>query len=543
MSDPARSRFGHDVLRTFDAWRDARDFLADVIESSRASSETEELLQQSLVADSEDWHYLIDCAESLRRLRGYDQRSLDGQDVAAYVWRIWNGLEPQTSEPWEATDRLIARAKELERDPKIRPPSSAGLLDNQRQRRCDSEVGLPYSQPPESAKRHLTTSHYWSDQPQDQRPQESHRWSIPTQLPLLNLAQGCVSVASPVTENGNLNYVSNQLYLQSQINNPNGLVQGKCSDQITAPEIWTGLLEDQSLGVKHVSSTSPYFTPPISAPEQKPQAKKRPPRGTISAVPFAPLTSQTFGLIQEVFAHEPFWLLIAVTFLIRTKGLHAIPVFYKFKERFPTPTAVADPANTDELVGMIRHLGLSVHRVALMQKYAQGFLHNPPRAGKTYKVKNYDRRDFDPSATVFQELTSNPSTPSEEDPDEHDLEAWEIGHLTKGKYAIDSWRIFCRDELLGRATDWNGGGREPEFQPEWMRVRPDDKELRAYLRWMWMKEGWEWDPVSGERTVLREEMQRAVNEGRVEYDDTGGLRILDEPRVGWMDSDVLNAGL
>ncbi|KAM0427475.1 hypothetical protein ACHAPT_007435 [Fusarium lateritium] len=539
MSDPARSRFGHDVLCAFDAWEDARDFLADVIESSQASSETEQLFQQSLVACSQDWQYLVDCAESIRRLRGHNQQSLDGQDVATYIWRITNGLEPPpTSEPWEATDRLIARAKELERDPEIRPPSSAGgLFDTQRQRRRDSEVGLPCSQPRESAKRRLTKSHYWSDQPQDhdQRPQESHRWSVHTQLPL-NLAQECVSVAPQVAEHGNISYVSTQLFFpQSQINSPNELVQGQCSDQITALENWTGS-EDQSLGVKHldVSSTSPYFTPPISA-EEKPQAKKRPPRGTISAVPFAPLTSQTFGLIQEVFAHEPFWLLIAVTFLIRTKGLHAIPVFYKFKERFPTPMAVADPANTDELVGMIRHLGLSVHRVALMQKYARGFLHNPPRAGKTCKVKNYDRRDFDPSAKVFQELNSNPSTPSEEDPDEVELEAWEIGHLTKGKYAIDSWRIFCRDELLGRATDWNGGGREPEFQPEWMRVRPGDKELRAYLRWMWMKEGWEWDPDSGERTVLREEMQRAVNEGRVGYDDKGGLRILDEPRTGWME--------
>lgn len=533
MSNPARSGFGHGVLRTFDAWQNTRDFLADVIESGQASSETEELLQQSLVADSEDWCYLIDCAESLRRLRGYNQQSLEGQDVATYVWKIWNGLEPPpASEPWEATDRLIARARELERDPEIRPPSSVGPLDAQRQRRRDLEVGLPYSQPPESAKRHHTTSHYWSDQPQDQHPQESRRWSIPPQLPLLNLTQGYVPVAPQVAENG-INHASNQLYLQPQINSPNELVQGQCSDQITALENWTGLIE-QSLGVKHVTSTSPFFTPPISEPEQKP-TKKRPPRGTISAVPFAPLTSHTFGLIQEVFAHEPFWLLIAVTFLIRTKGLHAIPVFYKFKERFPTPMAVVDPANTDELVSMIRHLGLSVHRVALMQKYAQGFLHNPPRAGKTYKVKNYDRRDFDPSTKV--------STPSEADSEEHDLEAWEIGHLTKGKYALDSWRIFCRDELLGRATDWNGGGREPEFQPEWMRVRPDDKELRAYLRWMWMKEGWEWDPVSGERTVLREEMQRAVNEGRVEYDDTGGLRILDEPRVGWVDTDVLNAGL
>jgi hypothetical protein len=116
-------------------------------------------------------------------------------------------------------------------------------------------------------------------------------------------------------------------------------------------------------------------------------------------------------------------------------------------------------------------------------------------------------------------------TPNDE---EDDADAWEIGHMTQGKYAIDSWRIFCRDVLLGRAEDWNGKGREPEFQPEWMRVRPDDKELRACLRWMWMREGWEWDPVTGEKVVLRSVMQNAVNEGRVGYDDVGGLMILDD---------------
>ena len=102
--------------------------------------------------------------------------------------------------------------------------------------------------------------------------------------------------------------------------------------------------------------------------------------------------------------------------------------------------------------------------------------------------------------------------------------------MTQGKYALDSWRIFCRDVLLGRAEGWNGEGAKPGFQPEWMRVRPDDKELRAYLRWMWMREGWEWDPVTGDRTVLRYELLKAVNERRVEYDDSGGLRILEQPR-------------
>ncbi|KAF4977101.1 hypothetical protein FZEAL_6334 [Fusarium zealandicum] len=518
MTDPARSRFGHDILCAFDVWQDAADFLTDVIESGRAPAETEQLLQKSLDAGAQDWHYLIDCAESIRRVRGYDHQSLDGQDVLEYVWRVLNGSSsPQNSEPWYATDRLIARAKELEGDPAIRPPSTSGSVDGRgqrvksRRRRRDSDSLL---RPAAKAENRLTTSHYWSDQPQEQRPQESHKWSMPTQFPL-SCSQAPVSVAPQESEHGgSARAASSQSFLQAR-----GLYSNESTQQqVMALESWS------VPGVKSIGMVSPYFT---SAQETKPSIKKRPPRGTISAVPFAPLTSPTFGLIQEVFAHEPFWLLIAVTFLIRTRGLQAIPVLYKFKERFSSPKDVADPANTDEIIGMIRHLGLSVHRVAMMQKYARGFLHDLPKAGKSYKVKNYDQRDFDPLAKVIQNTGED-----QQQQDEDDLESWEIGHLTKGKYAIDSWRIFCRDELLGRATDWNGGGREAEFQPEWMRVRPDDKELRAYLRWMWMKEGWEWDPASGERTVLRGEMQKAVNEGRVEYDDTGGLRILDEMGAG-----------
>jgi hypothetical protein len=221
---------------------------------------------------------------------------------------------------------------------------------------------------------------------------------------------------------------------------------------------------------------------------------------------------------------------VAITFLIRTKGIAAIPVFYAVKERFPSPELLADPANADEILGMIRHLGLSMNRLGFLQKYARTFVDNPPQAGKVYRVKNYDQRDM--GGSYYESIIDNARgsgtgmlTPRA---DEEDAEAWEIGHMTQGKYALDSWRIFCRGVLLGRADGWNGEGAEEGFQPEWMRVRPDDKELRAYLRWMWMREGWEWDPVTGERTVLRAEMLEAVNKGRVEYDDCGVLRILDD---------------
>lgn len=46
---------------------------------------------------------------------------------------------------------------------------------------------------------------------------------------------------------------------------------------------------------------------------------------------------------------------------------------------------------------------------------------------------------------------------------------------------MDSWRIFCCDEFRGN------GDRD-----EWRRVVPKDKELRAYCRWRWAKEGIRW---------------------------------------------------
>lgn len=41
-----------------------------------------------------------------------------------------------------------------------------------------------------------------------------------------------------------------------------------------------------------------------------------------------------------------------------------------------------------------------------------------------------------------------------------------------------------------------------------------------------MREGWEWDPITGEREPLREEMRKAVDEGRVVYDECGSWVIF-----------------
>lgn len=70
---------------------------------------------------------------------------------------------------------------------------------------------------------------------------------------------------------------------------------------------------------------------------------------------------------------------------------------------------------------------------------------------------------------------------------------WEIAHLPGvGAYALDSWRIFCLDRFRSGAaiTKEEGIGLKEDKGDEWRRVVPKDKELRAYLRWRWAKEGW-----------------------------------------------------
>lgn len=284
---------------------------------------------------------------------------------------------------------------------------------------------------------------------------------------------------------------------------------------------------------------SPYFTPPaspskkgkdqtlkedeeVSGREKTPSPpkstpKKRAPGGVTSCIPFPPLSAPHFGLIQERLASDPFHLLIAVTFLNRTHGKYAIPVFYELMEQYPSPESLI-AANKDDIILIIRHLGLQNQRAGTYQTYAKIWLENPPVKGRRYTVRDY------PTKGAGRDI-KNGEVLDDEDP----RKAWEIGHMTRGPYAIDSWRIFCRDVLRGVAKGWNGEGNEEEgFQPEWMRVLPKDKELRAYLRWMWLKEGFEWNPFTGDKEVASQGLMKAAIEGRIAWDDQGGMRILDE---------------
>ncbi|KAJ5082224.1 hypothetical protein N7532_011267 [Penicillium argentinense] len=243
------------------------------------------------------------------------------------------------------------------------------------------------------------------------------------------------------------------------------------------------------------------------------------PPGPESCLPFPPIDAQYFGLVQEQLAHDPFKLLIATIFLNRTRGGVALPVLFKVFERYPTIDAMAS-ADQSEFVSMIHCLGFQNQRATRCIEIARIWQANPPVREKRYRKLHYPRkldgRDIERNECI----------------DDEDMRvAWEIAHLPGvGAYSLDSWRIFCRDELRGLAKDWQGtGATMPGFVPEWKSVLPQDKELRAYLTWLWLKEGWIWDHHTGDLEPACDKTQRAAKLGGIAHEDDGNWVLETSP--------------
>lgn len=244
----------------------------------------------------------------------------------------------------------------------------------------------------------------------------------------------------------------------------------------------------------------------VKRPTKSPYFPNKPRPNFLSCLPFPPLRAPKFGLMQERLYHDPFRLLIATIFLNRTRGEQAMPVFFQLMEQYPTVDDLA-AANVEDVVEIIRRLGFQNQRARKCIEMAKTWFRGAPEKGKRYRKLNYpvkgDGRDVSADEVVE---------------DEDIRVAWEISYLPGlGPYSHDSWRIFCRDRLRGLSNSWNGEGAANEFEPEWKRVLPTDKELRAYLTWMWLKEGWHWNKDTGERTKADEEfLDRARGGGVVQ---------------------------
>lgn len=284
---------------------------------------------------------------------------------------------------------------------------------------------------------------------------------------------------------------------------------------------------------------SPYFPKPLPLIES-------------SCLPFPPISAPTFGLIQEQLSSSPFRLLIATIFLNRTRGPVAIPVLFQLFQRYPTISDMACAKHAD-IVDIIRGLGFQNQRATKFIALARKWLESPPERGRRYRKLNYpckrDGADVAPDEVVGDEEDEEDVEEERGGRDQEDTSstraggcrtrvAWEIAHLPGiGAYAIDSWRIFCRDRLryyheeaeTAETDSFNTtftkhksrGRGANNYEPEWKRVLPHDKELRAYLSWKWLKEGWVWNCENGQRTKADVEMMKRAEKGGVAFFEEG----------------------
>ncbi|KPI45576.1 uncharacterized protein AB675_692 [Cyphellophora attinorum] len=239
--------------------------------------------------------------------------------------------------------------------------------------------------------------------------------------------------------------------------------------------------------------SSPYFPTPH---------KPRP--HFLSTLPFPPIFNATFGLMQERLCDRPFELLLATIFLNKTPGERAMPVCFQLLGQYPTPAAIAN-AKVEDITHIIRHLGFQNQRAHKIVGLAKGWVARPPRFDVRYRKVDYPLKGDGKNVAPEEAIT-----------DMDERVAWEISHLPGlGPYSHDSWRMFCRDKLRRKATGYRGEGAGEDFEPEWKRVLPKDKELRAWMTWMWMKEGWVWNCETGQRTKAPDELMELARGGGV----------------------------
>ena len=276
-------------------------------------------------------------------------------------------------------------------------------------------------------------------------------------------------------------------------------------DPFTSPLPSPNLTRVKDVKVKKepkAPTKSPYF-----AHKSRPQF--------LSCLPFPPLSHPTFGLMQERLAHDPFRLLIATIFLNKTRGEQAMPVFYQLMERYPTIYDMA-AAQVEDVTEVIKRLGFQNQRARKIVQMSKTWLERPPEFGKRMRKQNYPKKGDGKDVKADEVIE-----------DEDERVAWEISHLPGlGPYSHDSWRMFCRDKMRGVAKDWLGDGTEEGFEPEWKRVLPTDKELRAWCTWMWLKEGFSWNKESGERTKADPEILAMARGGGIVKEEADNEHLI-----------------
>lgn len=177
-------------------------------------------------------------------------------------------------------------------------------------------------------------------------------------------------------------------------------------------------------------------------------------------------------LIQAAVSDNLWQLLIAVKLLNVTTGRYAIPVFWKLMDRWPIPRDMIE-ADNDELVNILRPLGLYNKRAAWLKEMSQRYIDDPPTDilhPSKCRLEIPGRLKIVLPTYVNPRKRKNHGSPKRARKTTIPYPPTPVSHYPGvGRYALDSYRIFCMSD-------------------EWKQVMPEDKELIRYLRWKWAYE-------------------------------------------------------
>ncbi|KAF9220008.1 DNA glycosylase [Gyrodon lividus] len=177
-------------------------------------------------------------------------------------------------------------------------------------------------------------------------------------------------------------------------------------------------------------------------------------------------------LIQESIRDDPWKVLIAVRLLNVTTGRAAIPVFCKIIFRWPTPQDLVN-APIDELIELLRPLGLYNKRSKWLRDISKCYIEDPPRYPASSAPAHLPTPNTSPPSQIpaTRGKCRQPMASTKARKNRPKYPTTPVSHFPGvGPYALDSFRIFC-SSMPGQDAE----------EDEWKRVMPSDKELVRYL--------------------------------------------------------------
>ncbi|EPQ27699.1 uncharacterized protein PFL1_04837 [Pseudozyma flocculosa PF-1] len=240
----------------------------------------------------------------------------------------------------------------------------------------------------------------------------------------------------------------------------------------------------------------------------QPQSKPRTVHGMERSANF-------YGLIQELVSPNVFWLLVATCLLNQTRGRAAIPVFWHLVARWPDEGALAD-APLDELTALLQPLGLHNIRARRLIDMSKKMVEVPHDPRNRFKARAREcpetpigiypgglggERPVAPAELRLREQLDR-QLRLDEPPTTRDA-AVSMGQVAHTAHQLATVAGHtAKHEQAGQDAHATVVEAESESHiPEWKKVLPLDKELRAYLVWRWAKEGIEWHPERGPVSV------------------------------------------